>query len=78
MSLGAAAMSMAGSNPEAEALSEAAKQAFEAKDYAQAVECYRAASQIAPTCATRSPCVCVVVRVLFAILHRNRSGPTLA
>jgi hypothetical protein len=55
MSLGAAAMSMAGSNPQAEAMSEEAKRAFEAKDYVTAVECYRAAAQIAPTCAPLCP-----------------------
>ena len=51
MSLGAAAMSMAGSNPEAEHLSEEAKRAFEAKDYQKSVDCYAAAAQLAPTCA---------------------------
>ncbi len=55
MSLGAAAMSMAGSNPQAEALSEEAQRAFEAKDYLKSVDCYSAAAQLAPTCAAPLP-----------------------
>lgn len=55
MSLGAAAMSMAGSDPHAEHLSEQAQRAFEAKDYAKSVECYSAAAQLAPTCAAPLP-----------------------
>lgn len=58
-------MSMAGSNPQAEALSEAAQKAFQAKDYAQAVERYRAAAQIVPTCATH----------LRGALARSRRAP---
>ena len=57
-------MSMAGSDPQAEALSEEAKRAFEAKDYLKSVECYRAAAQIAPTCGPAPPCACVTQPLL--------------
>ena len=50
MSLGAAAMSMAGSDPRAEQLSTAAQKHYEAGEYAKAAEAYRGAMQLAPGC----------------------------
>ena len=47
MSLGAAAMSMAGSDPRAEQLSTAAQKHYEAGEYAKAAEAYRGAMQLA-------------------------------
>jgi hypothetical protein len=69
-------MSMAGSDPQAEKLSEQAQRAFEAKNYLKSVEYYSAAAQLAPTCAAPLPvkvsrCAATIVRAAPMSLNQR-------